>query len=89
MDQYIDESQFEDAFKVGDNIMNAFALVYENQPHPDVSVQMVRLAKLRMLLSPDLDNKGIKLITETDKMIKITHRINHDLHKIYKAAIIP
>ena len=87
MDQCIDqESEWMKALTLGQQTLDLFEQVY-GAYHPDLTVQLVRLTKLRLLICGDLDNEALQLVNKTAKHIGVTHGHNHQLFKIYRSAL--
>lgn len=85
MDQYIDnEGKWDKAFVLCQQSIDLYRQVYGDY-HPDLTVQLVRLAKLR--LCHDLDNDGIALVSQAGRHIQITHGSNHELFRVYRDLI--
>ena len=87
MDSYIDqESEWMKAYTLCQQTIDLYHQVYGHY-HPDLTVQLVRLCKLRIWVSPDLDNEALELIKKTGAHIAVTHGHNHDLFKVFRKAI--
>lgn len=74
------------AYQLGMESLPYFQRIY-NPHHPDLTVQLVRIAKLRLLISSDLDNEGLQLVHMARKHLNITHGCNHELHKVFQHAL--
>ncbi len=88
MDDFIDiRSQWRAAYDLGKETIPLLTTLY-GEYHPDKTLQLVRLAKLYLLMyGGDLDNEGIDLIGNAGKHISVTHGHNHELYKIYREVL--
>lgn len=88
MDDCIDiRAQWKTAYDLGKETIPLLTTLY-GEYHPDKTLQLVRLAKLYLLMyGGDLDNEGIDLIGTAGKHIRITHGHNHELYSIYREAL--
>ena len=86
MDVYVDKKE---------NLADAYALCKETIPmmheiygeyHPDITVQKVRLFKLTVLVSDNVDE--IREVGEdAKKSLMITHGCNHQLYRIFRETL--
>ncbi|UXI19942.1 tyrosine phosphatase domain-containing protein 1-like [Sarcoptes scabiei] len=87
MDQLINEQTgWKEAYQLGIESLNDFNRIYGDY-HTDLTVQKVRVLKLRIYLASDLENETIQFIYEIEKSIAITHGYNHELYKLFKNLI--
>lgn len=81
-----DEQNWSRAYQIGLGTLEMLEKIYEFV-HPDLTLQLVRILKLRVLICGDLDNEAIQLASRTDRAIKLTHGCNHDLYKLYREML--
>ncbi|KAJ6222537.1 hypothetical protein RDWZM_001082 [Blomia tropicalis] len=87
MDEYVySKSNWVKAYQIGLETMPLYEKIYGDY-HPDLTVQLVRILKLRLYISSDLDNEAIQLISRVRKHISITHGYNNELFKMFQEII--
>lgn len=87
MDDCIDQkAEWMKALQLGEKSIPLFEQVY-GQYHPDLTVQLVRMTKLRLCICGDLDNSGIQLVGKTAKHLAVTHGQTHELYQVFRSAL--
>lgn len=79
-------SDWEKAYNCGLDTIALLTKLYSGI-HPDLTVELVRVLKIRLMISQDLDNDALELIGRANKNINLTHGCNHDLYKKFNDII--
>lgn len=86
-DMINNEGDWCQSFSIGMQSIPLYNQIYGDF-HPDFTVQLMRVLKLKVLISHNLDEKNtIQLIKKTQNCIKITHGFEHSLYKIFREVI--
>jgi hypothetical protein len=88
MDETItNENDWHKCYSIGMQSIAFYNQIYGDF-HPDLTVQLMRVLKLKVLITDKLDEREvIQLIKRTENCIKITHGFDHNLYKIFREAI--